>query len=216
MISFVWKGNSAVYVKVKGQRILIDPASSFSLGDVEALGGLDAVLFTHEHSDHFDLSTLEGLVSKFDSPVVCNPGVYKVLRRRRRGEGFLKIKDGEMLKLGGMTVHALKAVHPGYHPLVLLLEIGNFSLFHGGATGFSRSFQAFSPVDLAFIPVGYPSPTSTPSEALRIAKVLAPRVAVPIHGTDEERREFSEKIKKAKLNLEVISPFSGEEITLTF
>lgn len=215
MIFFIWKGSSAVYIELDGLGILIDPASLFSANDIASLGGdLKVVLYTHEHSDHFDPSSLGELLSEFDATVVCNPGVHRVLKRRY-GERLLRIKDGEMVEVNGITVHALRAVHPGYHPVVLLLEVGGISIFHGDGTGFSRNFQAFSPVDLAFIPVGFPSPNSSPSEALRIARALVPRVAVPFHGTDDEIAEFSGKIKLAKLDIEIITPRFGEEVNLT-
>ncbi|RDD53640.1 MAG: MBL fold metallo-hydrolase, partial [Candidatus Korarchaeota archaeon NZ13-K] len=167
---FLWKGSSAVYIDSGDLRVLIDPASFFSPVELLQLGGPDLILFTHEHSDHFDPDSLEAILTEFDARVICNPGVHRVLRRRF-GERVLRIRDGEMLELGA-RVHALRAVHPGHHPVVLLLEMGGKAIFHGDGSGFSGAFQTFSPVDLAFIPVGSPSPNSSPSEAVRIVRAV--------------------------------------------
>jgi L-ascorbate metabolism protein UlaG (beta-lactamase superfamily) len=208
---FVWKGSSAVYLRAEGIGVLIDPSSLFSIDEVRDLGGLDIVLFTHEHSDHLDIATLNSMIDEFNPHVVGNPGAYRIARR---SSDIIRIREGEMIEFEGIKVHALRAVHPGYHPIVLLLEVGRVSIFHGDSTGFSKSFSAFSPVDLAFIPVGSPSPNSSPSEAVRIARAVVPNLAVPIHGDDSERSEFVERIKSSDLNIKTLLPEIGEIVTL--
>jgi L-ascorbate metabolism protein UlaG (beta-lactamase superfamily) len=208
---FVWKGSSAVYLRVEGVSLLIDPSSLFSIDEINGLGGLDIVLFTHEHSDHFDIASLNSMIEEFRPRVVGNPGAY---RMARRSSDIIRIRDGEMIEFEGVKVHALRSVHPGHHPVVFLLEIGSISIFHGDSTGFSKSFSAFSPVDLAFIPVGSPSPNSSPSEAVRIARAVVPSLAVPIHGDDSERSEFIERIKLSNLNIKTLLPEIGEIVTL--
>ncbi len=173
MISLIWKGGSAVYLRHGGLGILIDPASLFSPGELSELGELDLVLFTHKHSDHFDVDSLEGIAAEFDASIVCNPGAHGILRRRLGGRVH-RVREGEIVEIRGTKLHALRAVHPGHHPVVLLLEVGSAAIFQGNGTGFSRGFQAFSPVDLAFIPVGSPSPSFSPSEAVRIVRAVVP------------------------------------------
>ncbi len=208
---FVWKGSSAVYLRAEGVSVLIDPSSLFTIDEINDLGGLDIVLFTHEHSDHFDIASLNSMIDEFNPRVVGNPGAYRIARR---SSDIIRIKDGEMLEFEGIRIHALRSVHPGHHPVVLLLEMGRVSIFHGDSTGFSKSFSAFSPVNLAFIPVGSPSPNSSPSEAVRIARAVVPGVAVPIHGDDNERSEFIRKIELSNLNIKTLLPEIGEIVTL--
>ncbi|MEM0016883.1 MAG: MBL fold metallo-hydrolase [Candidatus Korarchaeum sp.] len=213
MISLVWKGSSAIYLKCGDLRVLLDPASLFSPEEISELGGVDLVLFTHEHSDHFDETFLESISREFDISVVCNPGVHRILRGRL-GERVHRVKDGETVEIGGARVHALRSVHPGHHPVVLLLEIEGVAIFHGDSTGFSKGFQAFSPVDLAFIPVGSPSPNSSPSEAVRIVRAVVPRKVVPLHGSDREISDFVDRIRLSKLNVDVVVPSTGELVNL--
>jgi L-ascorbate metabolism protein UlaG (beta-lactamase superfamily) len=53
---------SCLLIEVSGAKILIDP-SGHEKDRVNELGKLDAVLYTHEHSDHFDAGLAEELKS---------------------------------------------------------------------------------------------------------------------------------------------------------
>lgn len=215
-ISFLWKGCSAVLLKISGGiSILMDPGDHFSLEEVDDFAGsVDVVMYTHEHSGHFDPKFLDDLVRKYSPYIVVNKGVFRTIRRRVDWDKLINLKEGESAELLGMKVHALKAVHPGIHPVVFLLEVMGKALFHGDSTAFSRMFEAFSPVDLAFIPSGSPSPSASPKDAVRIARSLIPNVVVPFHGNESELREVEESIRLSNLDVEVIVPPLGEPVTL--
>ncbi len=213
MISFLWKGCSSILLKLGGLNILIDPSNTFSLEELEILldnEDLNLVMYTHEHTGHFDSAFLEKIVGKYDPYIIANKGVFRLVRRWINRDKIVKLKEGEMTHLLEARIHALRAVHPGVHPLVFLIEYGNKAIFHGDSTGFSRMFEAFSPVDLAFVPAGSPSPNASPSEAVRIIKALAPRIVIPIHGSDREISDVELKVRKSGLNVEVIRPEKGK------
>ncbi len=210
MISFLWKGCSAIFLKLSNLNILIDPGDLFSVGDLEGLlengEGIDIVMYTHEHTGHFDPSLLRRIVNEYDPYIVANKGVFRFVRRWFDRNRIMKLKGGEVVSLLDGKIYALRAVHPGIHPIVFLIEFHGKAIFHGDSTGFSHEFEAFSPVDLAFIPAGNPSPNASPNEAIRIIKALIPKVAIPIHGTDEELEEVGRKVAMAGLNVRVIRP----------
>ncbi len=213
MISFLWKGCSAISLKLDNLNILIDPGNILSLEELESFlsdGNLNIVMYTHEHSGHFNPILLKEIVSKYDPYIIANKGVFRLIRRWINRDKVMKLKGGEMVTILETTIHALRAVHPGVHPLVFLIEHGGKAIFHGDGTGFSQIFEAFSPVDLAFVPAGNPSPNASPNEAVRIIKVLAPKVAVPIHGTDEELSDVEHKIRRAGFDVEVVKPEKGK------
>ncbi len=218
-LSFIWKGCSAVLLEVNGLTVLVDPGNHFSMDEVAELtrgGGPDAILYTHEHSGHFDPDFLSSILREFSAPpvLVVNKGVFRAVRRWVDWDRLIKVKEGESIQISGMRVHTLRAVHPGIHPVVFLLEIGGKAIFHGDSTGFSRMLEAFSPVDLAFVPSGSPSPNASPKEAVRIVRALVPRVTVPFHGDEGELREVERRIELANLDIRVILPDAGRKISL--
>ena len=62
------------------------------------------------------------------------------------------------------------------------------------------------PSDLAFLPTGTPSPTASPEYALKMALELKPSVAVTIHGSADQSREFEAKMKEKMPKTVVIIP----------
>ncbi len=215
MISFLWKGCSAVLLKVRDLNLLMDPGNHFTIEELrDTAGRIDAVFYTHEHTGHFDSDFLSSLIREFSPYMIVNKGVFRTIRRWVDWDRLIKLKEGESTEVLGMRVHALRAVHPGIHPVVFLLEIEDKAVFHGDSTGFSHMFEAFSPVSLAFVPSGSPSPNASPKEAVRIIRALVPQVVVPFHGDPSELQEVERRVKLANLNTKVIVPEPGEMVTL--
>jgi L-ascorbate metabolism protein UlaG (beta-lactamase superfamily) len=48
-------------LEIDGVKILTDPGS-FTIGAQEGVTGLDAILITHEHADHFHIESLHTVV----------------------------------------------------------------------------------------------------------------------------------------------------------
>jgi hypothetical protein len=53
-----------------------------------------------------------------------------------------------------------------------------------------------SPPDLVFCTVGAPSPGTSPQTGLEIVKMVKPKMAVPYHAPEAERRKFVELVAK--------------------
>ncbi len=205
-MKFFWAGRSAVFLEVEGISILVDPGDLVKPSDVDRV---DLLLYTHEHSGHYDYMNLKAIYEAHRPHLVVNKGVFKLIRRKVPDDKLTKLKAGEMVDLDFAKVHALRAVHPGVHPLVYLIEVGGKAIFHGDSSGYSSYFQAFSPVDVAFLPVGKPSPNASPKDASKMAKELVPLVSVPIHGEPQEMEDFSIKVKAMGLETQVIVPEPG-------
>jgi len=192
-----------VYLEVSGLSILIDPGDHVKPDEVSKV---DVLLYTHEHSGHYDYMNLMAIYEAYKPHLVVNKGVFKLIRRKVDDERLTKLKAGEMVDLGDVKVHALRAVHPGVHPLVYLVEVKDKAIFHGDSSAYSSYFQAFSPVDIAFLPVGKPSPNASPKDASRMAKDLAPLISVPVHGDPQEMEDFQLRVKAMGLETKVIVP----------
>ncbi len=207
--TFYYRFPACVLLNIGEAKVLIDPGQTFTAEEAEVIEELDVIAVTHEHTDHYSRDIVVDLARKTGAAVVTNKTVFKDLRRLVADERMVRLKAGESVDLDGLRVHALRSVHPGLHPLVLLFETDDLAVFHGSDSGFSNAFEAFSPVDVAFVPVGGPSPTASVNDALRMVRIMSASVAVPIHGYPEEVTLFKERAKVALSSVKVVIPEDG-------
>lgn len=97
---------SCLVIEKGGQSIVIDPGSlvtdKYKISD---LGLIEAVLYTHQHSDHFDPAILAKLVEK-KVEIYANSDVAA-----QGGEGITVIKDQEEFVTAGFTITAYDLPH---------------------------------------------------------------------------------------------------------
>ena len=196
----VFLGHSTVLIELDGVRLLTDP---FLRGRVAHLRRLpappnprhyaapDAILISHLHQDHLDLPSLRLIGS--GTPLVVPGGAGAWLR----GSGFGDIRElraGEQLRLGALTVTAVPAHHDGHRrprgpradALGFVVQ-GSRSVYFAGDTDLFAGMAELAPsLDVALLPVAGWGPTlgaghMDPLHAARAARLIAPRLAIPIH-----------------------------------
>lgn len=123
------------YLETPGARILIDAGISgrqieermTSIGAV--LRNVEAVLITHEHSDH--VCGLPQLGKRYGIPIYVNRPTMECLRGQMPAYGGWKVfQTGETLSIGDLTVETFPVPHDAYEPV-------GFMLHHGaGSIGF--------------------------------------------------------------------------------
>ncbi|WOQ17283.1 MBL fold metallo-hydrolase [Raineyella sp. W15-4] len=128
-------GHSTLLVETVGTRVLLDPGG-FTDGWEEA-EGLDAVVVTHRHADHFDVSRIPALLQR-------NPGVRVLLEPETHREVGLAQAEpfaaGQVETIGGLILEAVGGEHAVIHrdiPRVgnigvVLAAEGEPRLFHPG------------------------------------------------------------------------------------
>jgi L-ascorbate metabolism protein UlaG (beta-lactamase superfamily) len=198
-LRITWMGHSTVLVELDGVRLLTDPVlrprvlhlrrTGASVDDA-ALAGVDAVLVSHAHHDHLDVPTLVRLGRSL--PVVVPRGAGPLLRRR----GFVHVVElsrDEETAVGGLTIRATRADHPGRRSLrvsaapVGYLVSGSARIYFAGDTGLFEDMRSLGEdLDVALLPVGGWGPTVPaghldPQGAADALRLLRPRMAVPIH-----------------------------------
>ena len=87
-------------------------------------------------------------------------------------------------------------------------------MFHAGDSGYVQVKNY--PSDLAFLPTGNPSPSASPEYALKMAVELKPNVAVAIHGSTDQSKEFEAKMKQKmpKTSVIIAEPYVTKSLTL--
>jgi L-ascorbate metabolism protein UlaG (beta-lactamase superfamily) len=169
-------GHSCLLVTEGSARLLIDPGV---LSDgFEELEGLTAVLFTHQHSDHFDAGRLRELLERNQGVrVVSDEGTAGPLSEV--GVDAEVVHDGDEFEAGGVGVRVAGREHAVIHPdIPVVPNVGYLvagRLFHPG-DAFTRPGQ---PVDLLAVPAG--APWLKVSEAIDYIREVRPTVAVPVH-----------------------------------
>ena len=169
-------GHSCLLVEEGQARILLDPGTLS--GGFEALEGLTAVLFTHQHADHLDPERLRGLLDRNPrARVVSDQGSAGPL-----GEAGVEVEvvaDGQELEVGGVGVRVAGRDHAVIHPdIPVVPNVGYLvggRLFHPG--------DAFTPpgepVEVLAVPAG--APWLKVAEPIDYLRAVRPRVAVPVH-----------------------------------
>lgn len=198
--TITWVGHATVLVEMAGTRALTDPLLGARLGPLVRVPGpvgaatyrgVDVVLLSHLHADHADPRSLRRIGR--DVEVVAPPGSRGWLRRR----GMSKVRElrpGRVTAIGPLKVTAVPAEHddrrhrfgPRAPAIGYVLEATRAVYFAGDTALFPEMAQIGPPPDLALLPVGGWGPTLGPGHldphtAAEAARLIHPRLAIPIH-----------------------------------
>ena len=194
-------GHSTVLIELAGRRILTDPVLFDRVGPLRRVvtslaadlyAGIDLVLLSHLHLDHFDVPSLRLLGP--DVRLVVPTGAGPLLASL----GFDHVAElgpGEGLVSGPVSITATIAEHGGFRPpfgpraaaVGYLLEAGAARIYFAGDTDVFPGMADLAPdLDVALLPVWGWGPNLgrghlDPARAAEALRLLSPRYAVPIH-----------------------------------
>jgi|SRR5579859_5054316 len=211
--------HSTVLVQQGGCNILTDPIWSERAGPLSRIGPrrrrkpgvswedlprIDAVLISHNHYDHLDLSTLRRLAARGDSTFIVPAGGARLLGSEKIGPAH-ELEWGQALtlpgSLPGFTIHCVPAMHFSSRGIYdrnmtlwcgYVIECQEGLVYFAGDTAFGRHFaqirQKFGSPRLALLPIGayeprwFMSPVHmAPDEAVRAHEILGAKTSIAIH-----------------------------------
>jgi N-acyl-phosphatidylethanolamine-hydrolysing phospholipase D len=215
--TLTWIGHATLLLQINGMNILTDPhlterASPLRFAgpkrlvppaiSLEALPHIDIVVISHNHYDHLDAQTVEGLNAQPGGP----PQFFVPLGLKpwfaEHGIGnVVELDWWELREHRGLKIHLLPVQHwsartPFDRNQTLwgswLLEHPRFKFFFTGDSGYSLDFRdiarRFGPIDLAAIPIGAYEPRwfmktmhVNPEEAVKIHQDLRATYSVAMH-----------------------------------
>ena len=159
----------------------------------------DIILISHDHFDHCSPDDLKKIQTK-DTVIVTEADSAKKLT------GNIEIlKPGEAKTIQGITIEAVPAYNTNkdFHVkakgwLGFIVTLEGIRLYHPGDTDFIPEMKDIK-ADIAFLPVSG-TYVMTAQEAAEAAKVLNPKIAIPMHygaivGTEEDAKKFAELLK---------------------
>jgi L-ascorbate metabolism protein UlaG (beta-lactamase superfamily) len=161
------------------------------LPDLETLRPLDAILISHAHLDHLDPRSLRKLAP--ECPAIAPPGCARVLRRGGIRE-TIEVAAGDRVEIGGTAIEVVPARHNGKRyplgprrPALGYLVEGPPSVYFAGDTDiFAAMAELAGRVEVAALPIWGWGPRVDeghldPERAAHAAKLIDPRIAVPLH-----------------------------------
>lgn len=209
-----WLGHASWLIQLAGRAILVDPIFSDYCAPVPLPGmkrfqapgvlphelpAIDAVLLTHSHYDHLDLSSLRCLPGE---PVLALPIGH---RQWMRSRGFTRLAEcawGESTPLADpLVAHAVPAQHFTARTLFdrnrghwcgWVVKAAGTRLYLSGDTGYAPIFTDIArdhgPFDLAVLPIGAYAPRWVmsavhldPSEAVRVHLEVGAKCSLASH-----------------------------------
>jgi L-ascorbate metabolism protein UlaG (beta-lactamase superfamily) len=175
LIHKLW--HCCLLIETKGKRLLTDPGC-FTVEAHEKLENIDAILFTHEHSDHYHLESLHTLLEKNpDVQIFANTSVSELLDIE--GIDYTTIKDGQTVDFEGIILSGHWVQHEAQHSTwPLSANTGFFideKLFYPG----DALTDPMRPIDVLALPVA--GGWISTHEFIDYALKLKPRIAFPVH-----------------------------------
>lgn len=171
-------GHACVRLERDGVVVVIDPGV---FSDPRALEGADAVLFTHEHEDHFAEPVLRA-AAEADPALRIWADRSVAARLEGLGTRVDVVGNGDAFDIEGISVEVHGELHEPIHPdmpqdtnVGFLVGDTDGAVFHPG--------DAFTvptrPVDTLLVPVH--GPWSKTGEVIDYVREIKPRHALSIH-----------------------------------
>ena len=213
-----WLGQAGFALRTERTTALIDPflspwegrAYPASLEPARATG-VDVVLCTHEHGDHFDAASAPAIAAASPQAVfvVPTPIVDMVTEAGIAADRVVGVQPGSPLELAGITVEAVRAMHGvsmddayGFGEALsgglvrfvgYVLELGDVRVYHAGDTIHYAGMEAAvrgAHVDVAMLPINGRDPEReargivgnlSEREAAWLAGEIGAEVVIPMH-----------------------------------
>jgi L-ascorbate metabolism protein UlaG (beta-lactamase superfamily) len=218
-----WLGQSGFLVAQNGRPLVLDPYLSDSLtrkyaGTAKphvrliervvdptvlgALGVIDVITSSHQHTDHLDPETLQPLLLANSQARLVLPAAIREFAAERLGpeaaKRFIELDAGQCVRVGEMEFHGIAAAHNAVERdesgrcrfLGYVVQWNGVTFYHSGDTLWHDSLvpalRRFK-IDLAFLPINGNHPERGVAgnlngvEAARLAHAIGARLVIPCH-----------------------------------
>jgi len=171
-------GHSCLLAEFGATKVLFDPGT-FAHG-FEGITGLSAILITHQHPDHVDVTRLPALLDGNPDAVLYADSQTAA----QLGAPCREVHVGDELPVGEVTIRAVGGQHAVIHAEIPVIQNLSYLVDDG-----EHRARLMHPGDALFVPEEpvdvLANPAAAPwmriSEAIDYLRAVAPARAVPIH-----------------------------------
>ena len=199
-LKITWLGHDSFQIK-NGKTVIIDP---FKLRSVP--GKADILLISHEHFDHLSLDDIKKVANE-NTTIITIPAAKKELSSLKVKE-IKTAKPGDRMKIGDVSIEVVPAYNlnkfrePGkvFHPKEdgkagFMIGMKGLRIYHAGDTDAVPEMKGLKP-DIALLPVSG-TYVMTAEEAAQAAKMVEPKLAIPMHygaivGSEQDAHRFKQ------------------------
>jgi len=186
-------GHDGFLIKGDGKAIVIDP---FQVKQCEPA---DIILISHEHYDHCSPEDVNKI--RKDSTVI----VTEAQSASKLAGDVRVVQPGDKLTVSGIPIEAVPSynTNKSFHPkekgwLGFIVTVEGVRIYHAGDTDRIPEMASFQ-ADIALLPVSG-TYVMTAEEAVEAARVMKPKVAIPMHygaivGSADDAKRFSEALR---------------------
>jgi L-ascorbate metabolism protein UlaG (beta-lactamase superfamily) len=218
-----WLGQSGFAIARGGRLVVLDPYLSDSLTRkyagtnkphmritqrvvnpeaLAALGVIDAISSSHNHTDHLDAETLWPLLKGNPNAKLIVPAANRTFVLDRLGQEFSsqlrEVDEHQSMQIGDIEFHGVAAAHNAVERdeqgrckyLGYVMRWGNRAFYHSGDTlwheGLVPTLKPFK-VDLALVPINGNRPERGVAgnldgrQAAQLSKEIGAGIAIPCH-----------------------------------
>lgn len=191
--NITWLGHDGFLIKGDGKVIVIDP---FQVKECEQA---DIILISHEHYDHCSPEDVKK-IQKDSTVIVTEAGSARKLSGDVR-----VVEPGDKLTVSGVPIETVPAynTNKSFHPkengwLGFIITVDGVRIYHAGDTDLIPEMESFQ-VDIALLPVSG-TYVMTAEEAVEAARIIKPKVAIPMHygaivGSVDDAKRFSDLLR---------------------
>jgi L-ascorbate metabolism protein UlaG (beta-lactamase superfamily) len=160
----------------------------------------DIVLITHHHKDHIQpkaIDKIRGNRTRIFATRLCDGLLTLPYQAVEPGfsEQLGSVKINTVYAYNTPEGHSTRKPHHKGQCVGYVIEVDGRRIYHAGDTDFVPEMSQLGKIDIAFLPIGGIF-TMDANEALEAARIIKPKLIVPMHALKSDPKLFAEKVGK--------------------